>query len=507
MYMTELTGLVISLLYICALGSIFAYTLVQAHLLWRRYRWPRPASARPSSHYPSVTVQIPLYNEGPIGLRLVEAVCQLDWPGVLEVQVLDDSDDGGAIWMCQEVERLRVLGRRIVFLHRPHRQGFKAGALAEGTRQAQGDFMAIFDADFVPPSDFLLRAMPFFDDPRVGVVQGRWGHLNQDQNLLTKVQALGLDAHFGIEQPARSDSGLWLNFNGTAGIWRKTCIREAGGWRSASLAEDLDLSYRAQLAGWGIRYVGDIVVPAELPALPSAVRAQQHRWVKGAAECARLLLREVWQAPLPWTTRLHATAHLLNSTVYLPMLVAALLAVPVVWVRAETGGQWWWTLSGLFVMGYPVLVCYYGYAFWGRGGGFWAFAGRLPALMAFTLGLSLHNTAAVLEGWTGRRSSFVRTPKGARMQAKAPGGWLPAESLLTVYFLGGCLLAWQVGDWWMLPYLALLTAAFGWTTAMQLREWKDFLKAKNRLSSNPEHHAPNPLPPPQRRAETVRPSC
>ena len=273
---------------VCVLGlfvyGVNAYLMVALHLRGRR----RPRStAPPLAVWPTVTVQLPIYNERYVARRLLEAVGALDYPADrLEIQVLDDSTDETTAIVIETAQTLAGRGLEVVHLHRRERAGFKAGALAAGLKEASGEFIAIFDADFVPPPDFLRRTLPHFADPGVAVVQTRWGHLNRDFSLLTVAQALGIDGHFAVEQAARARSGLFLNFNGTAGVWRRTAIDDAGGWTHDTLTEDLDLSYRAQLRGWRIEYRPEIVCPAELPVLVTGFKSQQRRWAQGSIQTA-----------------------------------------------------------------------------------------------------------------------------------------------------------------------------------------------------------------------------
>ncbi len=373
-----------------------------------------PLTARAPSSLPRVTVQLPLYNEAFVADRLIDAVARLDYPRHLfDVQVLDDSTDDTSAVVAQSVARWQALGVRIVHVRRASRQGYKAGALQHGLEQSDADLVAIFDADFVPQCDFLTRAVAGFDAPDVGLVQARWGHLNPNYSLLTRVQAMGLDAHFALEQRVRDQTGLMLNFNGTAGVWRRACIDAAGGWSHDTLTEDLDLSYRAQLSGWRLRYLDPIEVPAELPIDMSALRQQQFRWTKGAAETARKLVGPLLRSDVDLRRKTYGLLHLTAHIVF-PFVLGALLLHPVVtWARSAGMGPGpvYFGLMSLGLVGFAgfglaqIVAQRHLYPDWPRRL-LW-----LPLYMASTSGLALSNTLALFDAWRGRKTGFVRTPK------------------------------------------------------------------------------------------------
>jgi cellulose synthase/poly-beta-1,6-N-acetylglucosamine synthase-like glycosyltransferase len=414
--------------------------------------------------------------------RVLEAAARLDYPSDrLEIQVLDDSTDDTPERVARAIERLRARGVKIAHLRRSHREGFKAGALAAGLRVARGELVAIFDADFVPPPDFALRLVGFFADPRVGMVQARWGHLNEGDSALTRVQALLLDGHFLVEQFARHRAGLWFNFNGTAGIWRRKAIEEAGGWQADTLSEDLDLSYRAQLAGWRFVYVPEVVVPAELPADLDSFKSQQHRWAKGAIETARKLLGEILRAPLPLRKKAEAFFHLTAHGGYPLLLLLAVLTGPALWLRQGLSS---WTVAAvdlpLFALALVSVVVFYavvqreatGRSLWDLR---WVFV-----LMAIGIGLSVTASRAVLEGWLGRGTrEFKRTPKhgvsrratrqgSARSARVGPDAWI--EAVLASYFGILAFAATRAGLWGSLPFLLLFGAGFAYTATRSLFE-------------------------------------
>lgn len=435
------------------------------------------------SSWPTVTVQLPIFNEPHVVQRLLDAVASLDYAHeLIEVQVLDDSTDDTFAQVAARVAELSAGGLNIVHVNRRDRQGYKAGALAAGLRRAHGEFICIFDADFVPPSDFLKRVLPHFDAPDIGMVQARWDHLNRDYSLLTKIQALLLDAHFAVEQAARHGSGRFFNFNGTAGIWRRAAIEQAGGWQHDTLTEDLDLSYRAQLCGWRFCYVDCPAAPAELPVSIMAFKTQQHRWTKGAVQTARKLLRRLWTSPVPLRVKLEATFHMTANFAYPLMIALSVLVVPTMVVR-QARGLWWFTWLDvpilLFASGSASVFFLLAQHEVGRI--WWREVVRLPALMALGIGISLNNTVAVVQGMCGPPGEFVRTPKhavvhvGQRWNPAALGvraGWLViVETGCALYFTAAAVLAVVLGLWTFLPFVMLFQAGYSYTAALSLAEY------------------------------------
>jgi cellulose synthase/poly-beta-1,6-N-acetylglucosamine synthase-like glycosyltransferase len=461
------------------LAFIFCYSLVQLQLTWlylRARRKAAPASFPPPAGWPLVTVQLPVYNEKYVVERLIDAVMALDYPqDLLEVQVLDDSTDETRELVAARVAHYQAAGSNIRQLTRPDRQGFKAGALAQALPQARGEFIALFDADFLPRPDFLRQTIPAFSDPAIGVVQTRWGHLNQDYSLLTRLQAFGLNAHFTIEQVGRNFGGHFINFNGTAGVWRKSCIVDAGSWQPDTLTEDLDLSYRAQLRHWKFKYLEQVEAPAELPAAMPAIKSQQFRWTKGAAETTRKNLLAVLAGGHPVLTKVNAVFHLLNSTVFVAVLLAGLLSLPLLLLKRDYPlSAKVFSISFSYAFSLGALLAFYWVSYFQRNPGRKRL-GFLPEFFLFltiTMGLSLHNSIAVLEGYLGIRTPFVRTPKFNLRQGR--GSWkgspytahkLPLatwlEGALCLYFLGGLYLGWQLQDYTMLPFHLMLSLGFG----------------------------------------------
>jgi len=334
-----------------------------------------------------VTIQLPLYNEYYVIERLIDSICEMDYPKEkLEIQVLDDSTDETVELVARIVKEKQELGFDIQHVRRDNRKGFKAGALKEGLVYAKGEFVAIFDADFVPKKDFLQNTMKYFNNPKVGMVQTRWEHLNENYSILTKIQALALNGHFVIEQAVRNKAGFFINFNGTGGIWRKNCILDAGNWEADTLTEDLDLSYRAQLKGWKFIFLRDITTPAELPSEMNALKAQQFRWTKGAIETAKKLLPIVWKADLPLRIKLQSTFHLTNNIVFPFILLAGILNVPLIFIKNAGPYDNFFNFMSVFVIAFISSFMFY------------LFAQK-----------DVH--AAVIEGLFSRKSEFVRTPK------------------------------------------------------------------------------------------------
>ena len=401
----------------CGWIALGAFSIHQLWLviLCLRYGREAPQPSRPFDRLPTVTVQLPVFNERYVVDRLLEAVAQLDYPrDRLEIQVLDDSTDDTAALVADRLARFRARGYRVSHLQRTHRHGFKAGALARGLSCAQGEFIALFDADFVPPPDFLQRTIHHFTDPSVGMVQTRWGHLNRDESWLTRAQALMLDGHFLIEQVARSRAGCFFNFNGSAGVWRKQAVVEAGGWTPDTLTEDLDLSYRAQLAGWRFVYVPEVVVPGELPVLMSSLKAQHHRWTKGSIQTALKLSTTVLRSREPWPVKVEACFHFGNWLTYPLGLLLSVLILPQLLldrslILAHHGSNVSGAFAGILLIATTFL--FHAVAQRSLATPWWRILLEVPVLMAVSVGLALNNTHAIWEALRGVPSTFHRTPK------------------------------------------------------------------------------------------------
>ncbi|HMA16815.1 MAG TPA: cellulose synthase family protein [Thermoanaerobaculia bacterium] len=448
--------------------------------LYYRHRGDDPLPAGDLERLPVVTVQLPLYNEVYVVERLLDAVMALDYPKeLLEVQVLDDSSDETREVARAAIERYRSLGFDVVHLSRGERKGYKAGALQAGLARARGEFLLIFDADFVPKADMLRRCLPHFGDPRVGMVQARWEHLNREFSPLTRIQSIFLDGHFVIEHAARNRSGRFFNFNGTAGIWRRRCLEEAGGWQADTLTEDLDASYRAQLAGWRFVYLKDVTVPAELPVDINGFKTQQHRWTKGSIQTSRKLLPRILRSSFPWKVKAEAFFHLTSNFSYLLVVLLALLLLPAIVIREQIGWR------KLVVLDFPLFFCatFSFIAFYASSqreiGRTWGpTLKHMPFLMSLGIGLSLTNMRAVLEGLGDEPAEFTRTPKysiegsGGEWRTKkyraTSSFTLAAEIVLAVYFLAAIAVAVAERYWAGVPFLLIFFNGFAYTAAVSL---------------------------------------
>lgn len=445
----------------------------------------------PLATFPLVTVQLPIFNELYVVERLIDAVAALDYPrDRLEIQVLDDSTDETTAIARARVAIHRARGVNIHLLHRRCRDGFKAGALREGLAMAHGEFIAIFDADFQPPPGFLRSILPYFQlDPRLGLVQARWGHLNAGYSWLTRAQSLGIDGHFVVEQTARNRNGLWMNFNGSAGVWRRACIESAGNWQADTLAEDLDLSYRAQLAGWRFLFLPHVVAPAEVPPQIQAFKAQQFRWAKGSIQCACKLGGNLLAAPCSPFVKLQGFIHLTNYLAHPLLVILLLTAVPLMNLRhvlltalaylsiATVGPPTLYTLALRTL-----------YPDWRRR------LVYLPWLMLLGTGIALSNSLAICEALAGRPSPFSRTPKfGVESHAD---GWADkpyalhfspvalGELALSAYAVGGIVLAVARGNPYIIPYLLLYALGFGYVGLLTVLHSLPELRFRRKLHLN-----------------------
>jgi cellulose synthase/poly-beta-1,6-N-acetylglucosamine synthase-like glycosyltransferase len=403
-----LISYLISLIILFSFG-LHGFVMVYYYLSTRNV----PAIPTPlMTGFPTVTIQLPLYNELYVVRRLINASCAIDYPKEkMEIQILDDSNDETVELVAGIVNEKRLEGYDIVHVRRSSRAGYKAGALKDGLVTAKGDFIAIFDADFVPNRNFLKKTIPYFNDEKIGMVQTRWEHLNSDYSLLTRTQAMALDAHFVIEQTVRNKVGFFINFNGTGVVWRKSCIIDAGNWQADTLTEDLDLSYRAQLRGWKFKFLNDVTSPAELPSEINALKSQQFRWTKGAIETARKMLPLVWKSALPLRVKLQSTVHLTNNIVFPFILLAGILNVPLGFIKNAGGHETYFAVMSVFVIAFIGSFLFYLYSQkdiypdWRRK------IFLFPLFMAGSMGFAVNNTRAVLEGLFKRKSEFVRTPK------------------------------------------------------------------------------------------------
>jgi cellulose synthase/poly-beta-1,6-N-acetylglucosamine synthase-like glycosyltransferase len=404
------------------LASYFFVLIILAVYGWHRYylvylylrnRGKEPLSGSTLSPQPVVTIQLPLYNEMYVADRLIAAVCAIEYPReLLEIQVLDDSTDETRGIAEAAVRRFAAEGIDIKYLHRSDRTGYKAGALEAGLKQARGEFVGIFDADFLPSSDFLVRLMPQFADPKVGMVQARWGHINQDYSLLTKIQSILLDGHFVLEHGGRYRAGRFFNFNGTAGVWRRAAIDDAGGWQHDTLTEDLDLSYRAQLRGWRFVFLSDLIAPAEVPVEMNAFKSQQHRWAKGSIQTCRKLLPQILRANVPLGVKAEAFFHLTANFNYPLMCVLSVLMFPSMVIRYNMGWYEMMLIDVPLFFAATFSVCNFYMMCQREIHRDWrARIKYLPFLMSIGIGLCINNTRAVFEALFNKESEFARTPK------------------------------------------------------------------------------------------------
>ena len=474
----------IIIIYSIALLMIFLYSLSQLHLLFGYLRARKAKAsaiifnlpAESSSRY--VTIQLPVYNEKYVMERLLRCIAAINYPkSKLEIQVLDDSTDDSVSDTAKLINELQQTGLDIQHIRRTRRVNFKAGALKDGLQTAKGEFIAIFDADFMPQPDWLNKTVGYFNDPEIGVVQTRWGHINRNYSLLTKVQAFALDAHFTLEQSGRNANGYFINFNGTAGIWRKQTIIDAGNWEGDTLTEDLDLSYRAQLKGWKFKYLEDVVTPAELPVVVSAARSQQFRWNKGGAENFIKMFRRIGQAKsINFSTKLNGFLHLANSSMFFFMLILSVLSVPVLYIQNNVPAfSGLLKLNSIFFSSTIILfVCNWVVFRNLNGNNFVNFARYIKMFFSFftvAMGFSLHNTLAVAEAYIGKKSEFIRTPKfnisnlsdswkGNRYLNKKLSFNTLLEAGFIGYFAFGLYSAFHLGDFSQLPFHLMLFTGY-----------------------------------------------
>ncbi len=428
-----------------------------------------------------VTIQLPLFNEMNVAERLINAVCKIDYPkNKLEIQVLDDSTDETSQIVSKLVKLKTSDGYNIKHLQRDNRTGYKAGALKEGLQKASGEFIAVFDADFIPQASFLQKTLPHFHSPRIGMVQTRWEHLNEMNSLLTKVQAFALNGHFVIEQEVRNKSGFFINFNGTGGIWRKECIEDSGNWQTDTLTEDLDLSFRAQIKGWSFIYLKDVTTPAELPSEISSLKTQQFRWTKGAIETAKKLLPTIWSSKLNFRTKLYSTFHLTNNLVFPFVLLTGLLNVPLLFIK--NGGEFNFVINfmSIFILAFISTFLLYILAQKNIHSD-WIKRGLIfPIFVSGSMGMAINNSRAVLEGLLNKKSEFVRTPKysseenitNQKKYLTTPkiSLQLMLEILFTIYSFIGVVIAIYFLEITALPFHLMFFGGFFAVSALSLKQ-------------------------------------
>ena len=471
------------------LAAYFFVLIILAIYGWHRYylvylymsnRGRNPIAPATLDPPPVVTIQLPLYNEMYVADRLIDAVCRMDYPrDRLEIQVLDDSTDETQGIAELAVRRFAAQGIDIKYLHRADRNGYKAGALEAGLKTARGEFIAIFDADFIPPTDFLRRLMPHFAEAKIGMVQARWGHINQDYSLLTKIQAILLDGHFVLEHGGRHRSGRFFNFNGTAGVWRRVAIDDAGGWQHDTLTEDLDLSYRAQLRGWRFVFLSDVIAPAEVPVEMNGFKSQQHRWAKGSIQTCRKLLPRILRADLPLGIKAEAFFHLTANFNYPLMVVLSILMFPSMVIRYNMGWYEMLLIDVPLFFAATFSVCNFYMVCQREIHRDWLTRVKyLPFLMSIGIGLSINNTRAVFEALFNRQSEFTRTPK-YRIEGDADE-WVGKkyrqsvaiqpliELALGLYFTWTVFYALANQIYGTLPFLVLFQIGFLYTGLMSI---------------------------------------
>lgn len=484
---------IVLFLYSIAVLLIFFYSLAQFNLLLNYLKSKKNSpkiekfNFSNTNEIPLVTVQLPIYNEKYVVERLLDCITKLEYPKQkLEIQVVDDSTDESIVHTKKLIANYANQGIDIKHITRQNRSGFKAGALKDSLEKATGEFIAIFDADFMPKSDWLLQTIPNFKNPQIGVVQTRWGHINRNYSILTRIQAFALDAHFTLEQTGRNSKQHCINFNGTAGVWRKSCIIDAGNWQSDTLTEDLDLSYRAQLKNWKFIYLENVETPAELPAIISAARSQQFRWNKGGAEnFVKMASKVIGSSTISNKTKFHGLLHLLNSSMFLCIFTMAVLSVPMLFVKNYFShiGLYFDIMIFFIVTSIIFFICYW-FTFKNiQGGGFKNFIryiGMFFTFYAIAMGFSFQNSIAVLEGLLGKKSEFIRTPK-LNIEAlkerwkeniyisKSISKNTFIEGFLVLYFLFGLISGYKLDDFALYPFHLMLFFGFGYVFVKSLK--------------------------------------
>ena len=475
------TFILVLYFFVLSILAIYGWHRYYLVYLYMKNRDKVPIAPPPLRDFPPVTIQLPIYNEMYVADRLIDAVCEMSYPReLLQIQVLDDSTDETTDIAELAVRRHAARGFNITYLHRVDRRGYKAGALEAGLKEANGRFIAIFDADFIPPQDFLLRTLPFFAvDPKIGMVQARWGHINHDYSLLTKIQSILLDAHFVLEHGGRNRAGCFFNFNGTAGVWRREAIDTAGGWQHDTLTEDLDLSYRAQLQGWKFVFLPDLVSPAEVPVEMASFKSQQHRWAKGSIQTCLKLLPRILRSRQPLSVKAEAFFHLSANFNYLLMSVLSVLMFPAMYVRYNMGWTEMLLIDVPLFAAATLSVC-----------NFYIVSQRelypdwrsrlkyLPFLMSIGIGLCVNNTRAVLEAMFGKQSEFERTPKYGierdsdewvgKKYHQSVGVQPLIELALGLYFTGTVFYALMNQIYGTVPFLMLFQIGFLYTGLLSI---------------------------------------
>ena len=476
--------------FITLLGVVKGFLLFS--LLCKRKTMNQNSKSKKITYYPMITVQLPIYNEYYVVERLLSSVSKIDWPKEkLEIQVLDDSEDETSDLIRKKVKEIKDSFFQIKHFKRNNREGFKAGALQAGLLESKGEFVAIFDSDFLPDKNFLKKTIPFFSDKKLGAVQTKWGHINENYSWLTKAQALSLDVHFNIEQFSKSSFNHLINFNGTAGVLRKECILSAGGWQKEALTEDLDLSYRAQIKGWKFKYFPESVSPAELPITMNALRLQQHRWAKGGAQCARkYLFKIIKQRNFSWLTKALAVFHLLSSFVFVSIVGLIFLSIPLLFaLEANPSAKSLIFSLNFFFLITLAVVCFYSLLAIKKKQEnlfqvLFTFSFFFPFYISLNMNIAFHNAIGVIEGYLGKKSPFVRTPKFKASGKKQKGNlwksnkylrgrpvkWPWVDFLVGLYLLKAVALAFYYENSLMLFFLFSVLVGFVYVLGFSLKQ-------------------------------------
>ena len=477
-------------LYGLAIVFVLLHSLFDAHLIlhYLRANTNKKKPVYSNKFQPYVTIQLPVYNEVHVINRLIDSIAAIEYPSdKLEIQVLDDSTDETSQLIAAKVNALQKKNINIRHIKRTNRHGFKAGALKYGLSLAKGSFIAVFDADFIPSKDFLNKTIFYFEDAAIGMVQTKWGHINKNTSLLANLQAIALDGHFSIEQKGRNSAGYFINFNGTAGVWRKQAILDAGNWQADTLTEDLDLSYRAQMKGWKFKYLEDFITPAELPPIISALKSQQFRWTKGGAETARKNLKKLLQSSLPLSIKFHGTFHLIYSFGFISIIIYAVLSVPLLFVkRYYPDFNLIFNLSNLVAISFLIYILHYSISYFKNTKGSIisksiGFIFYFPIFVSLFIGLSLNNAVGIIQGYIGIKSGFVRTPKFNSINSKdkplkssyanTKFNWVNIiEGILVIYFLLGIIQAVIFKNYGSVPLLLMAFLGFLLVTYFSIKE-------------------------------------
>lgn len=473
-------GIIFLILIIILTFCITEFILAVNYLKSKRKQRKKPANHSPTlEHFPLVTVQIPIFNEKYVAERVIRSAATLDYPkDRLQIQVLDDSTDETVDISKRIAAELVDNGFDISVLHRTDRGGFKAGALKAAMPHCKGEYVAIFDADFIIQPDFLKATLPCFNDVKIGMVQTRWGHLNENYSLLTKIQAFFIDIHFSVQHTGRNEYGYFINFNGTAGIWRKSCIEDAGGWTPDTLTEDLDLSYRAQMKGWQFKYKEDVIAPAELPAHISGIKSQQFRWIKGGTQVGVKLFNQLIKSSVGGKQKWFGLTHIFAGSTYLLSFLLYAMSVPLIFIFYTTSLKSFIPYMSLFIFSTLIVLFTGGVSFFHTNHNLkhprLSFLGRFTAFLLFTMGLSLNNALATIEGFTGKRSDFIRTPKFNLTNQKSIEHWskfsyirkglagqVILEFILLLYFISGIALGIYYQFYHLIPLHLMLVIGYG----------------------------------------------